>query len=86
MASDYKELISYRSFIKRAESRWPEFLSQRAEKLAQQERFGKAPEKTSENIVGSLPTAFVSLQWGSSRYSQLLGAAAGNEAADLFPS
>ncbi len=62
MASDYKELASYRSFIERAESRWPDFLSQRAEKLAQQERFGKAPEKIAENIVGSLLTTVLDWQ------------------------
>ena len=62
MTTDYKELASYRSLVERVESRWPDFLTLRAEKLAQQERFDKAPEKVAENIVGSLLTTVLDWQ------------------------
>ncbi len=73
MASDYKELVSYRSLVERSKSRWPGFLKLRTEKLAQKERFDKAPEKIAENIVGSLLTTV--LDWQEQDLNWQLGRA-----------
>lgn len=56
LSSSYKELASYRNFIQNAQAQWKSFLEQRNEKLAQQGRFDRAPEKVAENIVGTLLT------------------------------
>lgn len=64
MSSNYKELAAYKRFIQHAQTRWESFLTQRSEKLSQQTRFEKAPEKVSENIVGTLLTTVLGWEEG----------------------
>ncbi|MDA8093863.1 MAG: hypothetical protein M0T84_08130 [Betaproteobacteria bacterium] len=55
--ADYRELSLYRRCVDRIVAQWADFGRSRAAMLAQQGRFGKAPEKTAENIVGTLLTS-----------------------------
>ncbi len=73
MTTGYRELASYRSCVQRIHLRWPDFLAHRTEKLAQQSRFDRAPEKVSENIVGALFTTV--LDWQEQDLNWQLGRA-----------
>lgn len=50
------ELASHRRAIERIAERWPAFLAKRRERLAQQERLGRAAEKVAEDILADLFT------------------------------
>ncbi|GER84231.1 hypothetical protein KTAU_28670 [Thermogemmatispora aurantia] len=49
-------LASYRRCVERIHSAWPAFLERRRQRLAEQERYGKASEKVAENILEDLFT------------------------------
>ncbi len=55
------ELSSFRKFIQRIESAWPEFRQRRSERLAQVARNGAAPEKLAEDILSDFFT--IALDW-----------------------
>lgn len=56
MAEAVKDLASYRHWTEHIHQNWPRFLEQRRERLAQQERYGTAAEKVTENILEDLLT------------------------------
>ena len=60
-AADLRNLASFRNFSDRVAQSWPAFLSQRQERLVQEERHGTAPEKVAENIVEDFFT--IALDW-----------------------
>ncbi|MDA8171193.1 MAG: hypothetical protein M0Z48_05105 [Nitrospiraceae bacterium] len=51
-----EDLSSYRRTIERIRSNWAAFLAKRSERLKQQERYGNAAEKVTENILEDLFT------------------------------
>ena len=53
---DYQELANYRAHVERVNANWPDFLRRREEMLMQAGRFGGAPEKAAETIMGTLLT------------------------------
>lgn len=55
------ELVSYRTCIQRIREKWPRFVQQRQERLAQQQRHGTASEKVAENILEDVFT--IVLDW-----------------------
>lgn len=59
-----RSLASYKHCVERIRSRWSAFLARRAERLAQQRRFGAAAEKVAENILEDLFTQV--LDWSLS--------------------
>jgi len=61
MSENVKDLASYRRCTDRIHENWSQFLEQRRERLAQQERHGNAAEKVAENILEDLFT--IVLDW-----------------------
>lgn len=53
---DYQELATYKTHAERVKANWPDFLQRREEMLMQVGRFGGAPEKAAETIMGTLLT------------------------------
>lgn len=69
-AAALRNLASFRNFSDRVAQSWPAFLSQRQQRLVQQERHGAAPEKVAENIVEDFLTAV--LDWSLSELNNQL--------------
>ncbi len=51
-----EDLASYRRAVARIESQWQAFLAKRKDRLAQQERYGRAAERVAEEILSDLFT------------------------------
>jgi hypothetical protein len=64
-------LACYRRCQDRVTAGWPGFQVKRGERLAQQERFGAAPEKVAENILEDLFT--IVLDWRLSEVNNQVG-------------
>jgi hypothetical protein len=56
MAESVEDLASYRHSTEHIHQHWPRFLEQRQDRLAQQQRYGTAAEKSAENIIEDLFT------------------------------
>jgi len=66
-------LASYQRCCLRMEQAWPAFSAKRADRLAQQQRFGTAAEKVAEGILEDLFTSV--LDWGLDCFNNQVGRA-----------
>lgn len=64
----YTSLACYRLCLERMEAAWPAFNARRHQRLAQQERFGQAPEKVAEEILTDCFTAVLDWSLESMNY------------------